>query len=517
MIAPMRQLVALTAALQGGWNMSRSCLYLVMLLLLLLPQPLLAQTDTVDFEQFTTGLPNGWTSIQPPVPVGIATFSGGHLLRAVVGLPANQTTVYGTAIFCEGCLSAITIDFSQPVSNVSLQVLNGQTFQVLYTVQDDVAGSTPQVFSLEANCPDLDCLEPGGQMTVTLPSTGITQVMITSNAEQWDFFVDNVQFSASASGVITTFASGLNFPFGVAVDATGNVYVADRHNHKVRKFNSSGVEQPAVAGTGEAGYNGDGISATTAQLDGPRGVAVSNGNLFIADSGSHIVRKVVLSSGMISTVAGIPQKNGVAENGGPATLATLFVPTGVATDAAGNVYIADSMNQQIRKVNAADGTISAVAGVAGVTGSNNGPASCPPEVECTPATLNSPLGVAVTADGTSVYIAEEGNDRIRGVNSDGVFNLLTGLDSPAGVAVAANGTLYIADTDNHRILRFSGESITTVAGNGTEGFSGDGGSPTAAQLNTPVGVAVDSTGRFLYIADLINNRIRKVDFGPPIL
>jgi DNA-binding beta-propeller fold protein YncE len=351
-------------------------------------------------------------------------------------------------------------------------------------------------------------------MTVTLPSAGITQVTVTSNAPLtgttgYDFFIDNVQFTAAASPGITTLASGLNFPFGVAVDATGNVYVADRNNNKVRKFDSSGVEQASVAGTGEAGYNGDGIAATTAQLDSPRGVAWSNGNLFIADSGSHIVRKVILSSGIISTVAGIPQKPGVAVNGGSATLATLFVPTGVATDGAGNLYIADSMNQQIRKVNAADGMIVAVAGVAGVTGNNNGPVST--------ATLNSPLGVAVNSAGTLVYIADEGNNRIVGVNSDGVFTVVTGLDSPAGVVVAANGTLYIADTDNQRILSVFGESTPTVAGNGSAGFSGDGGPATAAQLNMPVGVAVDSTGRFLYIADLINNRIRKVDFGPPIL
>ena len=482
--------------------MWRSCLFLVMFLLLL-PQPLLAQT-TVNFEQYTG--PSLWGGVtSAPVTDGIATFSGGALLDAVLGLPADQTTVYGTTGLdnsCTGCLPTITIDFSQPVSNVSLLVLNGQTVTLTYTVQDN-AGGSPQVLSIVNNS-----LE--GQGTFTLPGPGITQVTVTSNAPltglgAYDFFIDNVQFSASASAVITTFASGFNFPFGVAVDATtGDVYVADRNNHKVRRFNSLGVEQlPAVAGTGEAGYNGDGISATTAQLDGPRGVAVSNGNLFIADSGSHIVRKVVLSSGMISTVAGIPQKPGVAVNGGPATLATLFVPTGVATDAAGNVYIADSLNQQIRKVIAADGMIVAVAGVAGVTGNNNGPVST--------ATLNSPLGVAVNSAGTLVYVADEGNNLIRGVNAGSVFTVVTGqLDSPAGVVVAAGGTLYIADTDNHLVLRFSGESVTTVAGNGTAGA-------TAAQLNMPVGVAVDSTGRFLYIADLINNRIQKVDFGPPII
>jgi sugar lactone lactonase YvrE len=464
--------------------------------LLLLPQSLLAQTQTVDFEGFTG--PSGFTSAEPPLTIGIAKFSGGQRLTATFNL-ADRTTVYGTAFFCTNCLPTLTIDFSEPVSNVSLKVLNGQTFVVTYTVQDN-AGGTPQVFALQSN-------GDSGQTTVTLPSTGITQVTVTSNAgEAWDFFIDDVQFTEGAGPVINTVASGLNFPFGVAVD-NGNVYIADRNNHKVWKL---GEGLTLVAGTGEAGYNGDGISATTAQLNSPTGVAVSNGNLLIADSGSHIIRKVVLSSGIITTVAGIPQKNGLAENGGLATAATLFGPRGVATDAAGNIYIADTMNQQIRKVNASTGLISAVAGVAGETGSNDGSVAT--------ARLNSPLGVAVNAAGTLVYIADEGNDLIRVVNADGVGTVdandeVDPLDSPSGVAVAGNGNLYIADTDNHRIRLVTPEGTTTVAGTGAPGFSGDNGPATAAQLNTPVAVAVDSTGEFLYIADLINNKIRIVDFG----
>ena len=308
--------------------------------------------------------------------------------------------------------------------------------------------------------------------------------------------------------VITTAASGLNFPFGVA---DGSVYIADRNNHKVWKIGTSPTDLILVAGTSEAGYNGDGILATTAQLNSPTGVAVANGNLFIADSGNHIIRMV--SGGIISTVAGIPQKNGVAVNstdGNPviATEATLFGPRGVATDGAGNIYIADTMNQQVRKVDVITGTILAVAGVAGQTGNNDGTTAS--------ARLNSPLSVAVDANG-NVYIADQGNDSIRIVDEGSVDTLETGpLNSPSGVAIDENGILYIADTDNHRIqsvLFGKGLTITTVAGTGTAGFSGDGGPATAAQLNTPVAVAVDSTGQFLYIVDLINNRVRKVDFG----
>jgi sugar lactone lactonase YvrE len=324
------------------------------------------------------------------------------------------------------------------------------------------------------------------------------------------FDMDNARFVPFDSSVITTVAENLNFPFGVA---DGSIYIADRNNHKVWKIGTGPTDLILVAGTGEAGYNGDGILATTAQLNSPTGVAVANGNLFIADSGNHIVRKVVLSSGMITTVAGIPQKNGPAVNGGSATQATLFGPRGVATDAAGNIYIADTMNQQIRKVVATGvdaGKILAVAGVAGETGSNDGPVAS--------ARLNSPLGVAVDSSGSVVVIADEGNDLVRVVDEGGVATVEAGtLDSPSGVAMGSDGTLYIADTDNHRIRRVSGESVTTVAGNGTPGFSGDGGPATSAQLNTPVGVAINSSGRFLYIADLINNRIRKVDFTPDVI
>jgi hypothetical protein len=316
---------------------------------------------------------------------------------------------------------------------------------------------------------------------------------------------------------ITTAVSGLNFPFGVAA---GSIYIADRNNHVVKKFdgetltivagcsvNASGNCVTPPSGTGDAGYNGDGIAATAAQLNSPTGVAVANGTLFIADSGNHTIRSVNLTTGIISTVAGIPQKLGPAVNGGLATEAALFGPRAVAAvaDEVGTIiYIADTMNQQVRMVDLATGIITAVAGVAGETGNNNGPVAT--------ARLNNPLGVAV-ANGI-VYIADEGNDSIRIVDDGSVSTLNVGaLDSPSGVAVDLNGVLYIADTDNHRVQRFDGETVTTVAGGNGAGDSGDGGPAAAAQLNTPVAVAVDSTGQFLYIADLINNRIRKVDLG----
>jgi DNA-binding beta-propeller fold protein YncE len=180
------------------------------------------------------------------------------------------------------------------------------------------------------------------------------------------------------------------------------------------------------------------------------------------------------------------------------------------------------MNQQVRMVDLATGIITVVAGVAGETGSDDGPVSCPPLTPlCTPARLNNPLGVAVDIFGT-VYVADEGNDKIRMVPGEGhqVQTVETGpLDSPSGVAAYSDEggvILYIADTNNHRIQSVFGEVVATVAGTGTAGDGPDG-PATAAQLNTPVGIAIDSTGRFLYIADLINNKIRQVDLTPDVI
>jgi DNA-binding beta-propeller fold protein YncE len=347
------------------------------------------------------------------------------------------------------------------------------------------------------------------------------------------FDMEDARFVRFDSSVITTVADNLNFPFGVAVN-NGDVYIADQLNNVVKKL--SGATLTIVAGTGEAGYNGDNIPATTAQLSGPMGVGVANGNLLIADTGNHIIRKVNLSNGIITTVAGVPVTRGLAVNGvlafnpscgaAPAPPCPLLhTPTGVAGDGAGNIYIADSMNHQIRKVDGS-GIITAVAGVAGETGNFDGPVSCT-SLDCVPARLNQPLGVTLG----SVYIVNQGSDNIRtvvnGAGGPEVTTVVAGtLNSPHGVAVdSSEGViLYIADTLNHRIQRVAGASITTVAGcpaalglpcNETAGFSGDNGKASAAQLDTPTGVAVDSTGRFLYIADLKNNRIRRVDFNPP--
>ena len=252
----------------------------------------------------------------------------------------------------------------------------------------------------------------------------------------------------------------LNQPEGVAVDASGNLYIADTDNNRIRKISPGGIIT-TVAGTEIAGFSGDGGPATQAQLNHPEGVAVdASGNLYIADTGNNRIRKIS-PNGIITTVAG----NGIAGfsgDNGPASQAQLNQPEGVAVDASGNLYIADTDNDRIREVRT-DGVIITIAGRdAGFSG-DGGPAYR--------AQLNHPEGVAVDASG-NIYIADTGNNRIRKISPNGTITTIVGngttaiLKAPTGIAVSASGNLYIADTGNNRILVVdpSGRITTLVSG-----------------------------------------------------
>ena len=328
----------------------------------------------------------------------------------------------------------------------------------------------------------------------------------------------NGAYGFSGDGGQATSAQ-LMAPYNVAVDASGNLYIADSHTSRIRKVGVDGVIT-TVAGNGVAGFSGDGGQATSAQLwIGIAGMAVdASGNLYIADDGNSRIRKVGVD-GVITTAAG----NGVygfSGDGGQATSAQLKSPYGVAVDASGNLYIADHFNDRIRKVGA-DGVITTVAGNGDVGNGFNGDGG-----QATSAQLRGPWGVAVDASG-NLYITETLFHRIRKVRADGVITTVAGngasgfsgdggqatsaqLSEPLGVAVDASGNLYFADTNNHRIRKVRADGvITTVAGNGAYGFSGDGGQATSAQLSVTHGVAVDASGN-LYIADTDNQRIRKI-------
>jgi trimeric autotransporter adhesin len=308
----------------------------------------------------------------------------------------------------------------------------------------------------------------------------------------------------------------LNTPWGLAMDGAGNLYIADSFNRRIRKVTPAGIIS-TVAGTGTKAYGGDGGPATLSSLVNPVAIAVdSAGNLYIADYDNCRVRKVT-TSGVISTIAG----NGAAGSngdGGLAASAQLNSPEALAFDAAGSLYIAENSGARIRKVTAA-GVISTVAGTG--TPGNNGDGGL-----ATMAQLGYPGGVAVDSVG-NIYIADYGNCVVRKVTPGGMISTLAGIGTngysgdggpasvakighPTGVSVDSAGNVYIPDINNNRVRKVTLDGlINTVAGNGTSGFSGDGSLATAAKLNSPHGIAMDSSGN-LYIADQSNNRIRKV-------
>jgi sugar lactone lactonase YvrE len=301
-------------------------------------------------------------------------------------------------------------------------------------------------------------------------------------------------------------SAAISGPEGIAVDGAGVLYFADSSNYRVRRVTPGGVIS-TVAGNGTSGFSGDGGPATSAQIGSPVGLALdAAGALYFTDPRNNRVRKVT-PNGVISTVAG----NGIlgfSGDGGPATSAQLNMPLGVAVDAAGILYVSDRGNQRVRKVTP-NGVISTVAGN-GTTGfsGDGGPA--------TSAQLDIPFGLAVDADGV-LYFADVNNRRVRKVAPSGVVNTVAGNGlglfngdgipatsayiSPRGIAVDATGNIYISDFNNRIRMVTRGNVITTVAGNGTRGFSGDGGLATSAQITEAEGVAVDAAG-VLYIADL---------------
>jgi uncharacterized protein (TIGR03437 family) len=322
-------------------------------------------------------------------------------------------------------------------------------------------------------------------------------------------------------------AAVLNDPRGIVTDPAGNVYFCDRENNVVRKIDLNGVIT-TVAGTGFPGYNGDNIQGTKAQLNTPWRVTIDPaGNLYIADSVNDRIRKLA-PNGTITTVAGTGSA-GYSGDGGQAANATLRIPEQAELDVFGNLYIADTGNNVIRKVDT-NGVITTVAGTgfgAGVGNSTGNGAYSGDGGPATKAQLNLPVSVALDPAG-NFWISDQSNNVIREVNSSGVINTVAGIstrigysgdggpaaqavfNTPAGIARDAAGNIYVTDAGNNvlRALLTDG-TIRTVAGNGVAGFGGDGGPATSAKLNSLRQVAVGTFGE-VYIADSFNNRIRKL-------
>lgn len=310
----------------------------------------------------------------------------------------------------------------------------------------------------------------------------------------------------------------LNTPQAICMDNAGNLYIADYANYVIRKVNPAGIIS-LFAGTGVRGFSGDGGPATAADIGLPLGICIDkNGNIYFSDAQYHVIRKIN-TAGIISTIAGTPNVFGFSGDGGPATSAVMFSPSGICVDDAGNVYEAEFGSQVVRKISTT-GIITTVAGQGTVLGyaGDGGPA--------TNAMINSPTDVKIDKDG-NLYIADVGNSVIRKVDAAGNISTFaggagigyTGDGGPAasaslkyayGVFVDANGNVYISDTGNSvvRMVDNTG-TITTIAGNGTLGYSGDNGLPTDAALMSPAGLLVDAGGN-IYIVDGGANVIRKI-------
>jgi len=316
----------------------------------------------------------------------------------------------------------------------------------------------------------------------------------------------------------------LSTPEGVAIDSSGNLYISDFYNAVVRKVTALTGAISDFAGTGTGGYSGDGGAATSAQLSGPMGLAFdTHGNLYIADAANNVVREVT-TAGIISTVAG-NGTSGYTGNGGAATSAELNFPQSVVLDSSSNIYISDSANNVIRKVTASSGTITLYAG--GGSGCSSYPCTA------TSAKLYSE-GIGLDSSG-NLYIADVKSESILKVTTSGSLSPVAGngtagysgnggpatsasLNYPFDVKVDSGGNLYVADFGNNVIRKVSSYGIITSAGDANPGYSGDLGEATSAQLTQPSAVGLDSSSN-IYIADSGNYLVRAVGAGqltPPI-
>ncbi len=347
----------------------------------------------------------------------------------------------------------------------------------------------------------------GGDMNFTASSGSATETAAAGYT---------VSTLAGSAGVVgssngTGGAASFNNPGGAAVDAAGDVYVADTDNQVIRKITPAGVVTVLAGSPGVAG-SADG-SGSAATFDDPTGVAVdSSGNVYVADEGNDEIREIT-PAGVVSTLAGSPGVAGSANGTGSA--ASFYYPTGVAVDNSGNVYVADEGNEEIREITPA-GVVSTLAGSAGQMGSNNGTGSA--------ASFAYPTGVAVDSSG-NVYVADLANDDIRKITAAGVVSTLAGFPGwpgssngtgyaakfyyPTGVAVDSSGNVYVAEYFNDEIRMITPAGVvTTLAGAVGQVGAGNGPASTAT-FDHPWGVAVDSSGN-VYVADTGNDEIREI-------
>jgi hypothetical protein len=340
-----------------------------------------------------------------------------------------------------------------------------------------------------------------------------------SNAQQITTIAGSDSAGYSGDGGLATDAR-LNYPTGVRVDDSGNVVIADDDNNVIRKVNRKGIIN-TIIGNDTGGYRGDGGLAIRASIYRPGDIALDKkGNIYIVDSWNSVIRKVD-KSGIITTVAGCDTA-GYGGDTGPAILAKINIPSSIDVDAIGNIYISDQKNAVVRKVDTA-GIITTIAGTPGVMGYAGD------DSMATSALMGNVCGVRVDAKG-NVYVADHDYNAVRKINKAGIITTIAGsptagytgdggpakaaqLFHPMDVTLDPLGNLYIADEGNNVIRKIDTNGIiTTVAGINTPGYNGDSISADSAQLHTPCGITTDKFGN-LYIADTYNQRIRKVTFN----
>lgn len=361
--------------------------------------------------------------------------------------------------------------------------------------------------------------------------TNVKEAPLFFNADELEAIVENnrtIQANIVYAIIITLLAgSGIagfqngtaatarfNSPGGAVVDPSGNMYVADTANNVIRMIDSSG-NVTTFSGTGIAGLiDGPNISA---QFTGPIGIARdSSGNLYVADSGNNAIRKI--SDGQVTTIAGSSQGTAGFSDGPNALFNN---PMGIAVDAQGNIYVADTGNNRIRRID-----IDPITGLSTVTSIAGGPTAGSTDGTDSTALFNAPQGIAIDSSG-NLYIADTGNNTIRTINiltgevttlagSAGTSGFLDGtgttatFNGPTGIAIDSDGNLYVTDTGNHEIRKITnpGAAVTTVAGNPTNSTPADG-SPTTAAFSSPVGITIDASGN-VYIIDSGSNLINMI-------
>jgi sugar lactone lactonase YvrE len=328
--------------------------------------------------------------------------------------------------------------------------------------------------------------------------------------------------------------AGLNFPERLTVDAAGNIYISDGQDFRVRKVTASTGIITTIAGTGTKGYSGDGGAATSAMIGAIIGIAIdASGNVYIADQSNNRVRKITAATGIITTITGSTSA-GYTGDGGAATAATLSGPSDVLVDGSNNVYIVDNGNNVVRLITSSTGIISTVYGD-GTNGFTGVQTQLKAQLAPQGVALN-PNGDVLIADGyyydvravnsagtAYIYAGTPNPDPAfaskgyGGNGSNASFPAVL-LNAPVGVATDASNNVYIADVNNNviRVINYNTKVISNYAGTSTAGFSGDAGAATSATLKLPTGVATDKSGN-VYIADAGNNRIRMVNASTKII